>query len=122
MRVGKSLTGDLASNEDAQGDSKAKGQVNGKETTMGAPAEHDLGHRATAKHLCQETKQGKEGEAQLRPSNSHSGGKDEADNLCLSPLGAQKARPGIQPKSLLLQLHPGKKQICPPTPNVPTLT
>lgn len=89
---------------------------------MGAPAKHDLGHRATAKHLCQETKQGKEGEAQLRPSNSHSRGKEEANNLCLSPSEARKARPGIQPKSLLLQQHPGKKQTCPSNPSVPTLT
>lgn len=47
---GKGLTRDLASNKDAQGDSKAEGQVDGEETTMGAPAEHNLGHRATAKH------------------------------------------------------------------------
>lgn len=53
--VEQGLTGDLASDEDAQGDGKAKGQVDGKETTMGAPAEHHLGHGATAEHLCQET-------------------------------------------------------------------
>lgn len=35
---------DLSSDEDAQCDSKAKGQVDGEETTMSAPAEHHLGH------------------------------------------------------------------------------
>lgn len=55
LRVEQGLTRDLASDEDAQGDGKAKGQVDGKETTMGAPAEHDLGHGATTKHLCQKT-------------------------------------------------------------------
>lgn len=51
------LTGDLASDEDAQGDGKAKGQVDGKETAVGAPAEHNLGHGAAAEHLCRETEE-----------------------------------------------------------------
>ena len=88
---------------------------------MGAPAEHNLGHRATAKHLCQETEQGSEGEAQLRPSNSHSRGKGEASNLCLPPSGGQSPS-WNSAETLLLQLHPEKKQMCPPSPNVPTLT
>lgn len=52
LSVGEDLTRDLASDEDTQSDSKAKGQVDGKKTTMGAPTEHNLGHRTTAKHLC----------------------------------------------------------------------
>lgn len=61
---GKDLTRDLTSNQDTQCDSKAKGQVDGEEATVGAPAEHNLGDRATAEHLCPETKRDREAETQ----------------------------------------------------------
>lgn len=83
---------------------------------MSAPAEHDLCHGATAKHLCQETEQSKESEAQLKTSDSCSRGKGGSQLPPSAFMGRQedeKPFHGIKPHPLLWQLYPTEEADMP---------
>lgn len=45
------FTWNLATNQNAQGGSEAKGEVDSEKHAMGTTTQHQLGHSTTAKHL-----------------------------------------------------------------------
>lgn len=80
---------------------------------MGAPAEHHLGHGATAKHLYQEIESGRESEAQQLSLQK------KRVNPETSTCRHQNRKPFLgesNPKPLLLSLHPEEAADMPSHP------